>query len=956
MTIPLWSFLFLFSVFSSAFGELTCNSKDACKCYSSPTDFEIQCPPGDDFDLIVHVTQANTEISVDCATELKILHPYQLPNITMEYVEVFRMRSCPWPQKPFHTIIKTFSPRKVTSLNFIDSSGTKHVLTADYFQNLESLQHLNLNENRLTNLDEDVFKNMPNLLNLELEDNNIVLKKKMFRYVPQLEFLYLSGNGLENLPDGVFKPLKMLERLHLWNNKLKSLDRSTFRGLVSLQSLELSINQIESIAEDAFKDLKNLIQVNLSSNKLKMIPSSLFRYNRKLESLRMKNNFNLQLPDYLFANSTIKDVDLSNCRLQTIPEHIFENCANLSTIILENNHLKYLSQVLFKGLVNLKKINLQKNSISALASDVFSDLSALENLNLKANKLEHVYSKLFTNLTELRIVDFSRNRIITPIEEIIALEETPHLTQLDLRHNYISSIKLRYLKPRANITIRLNYNRITIVDFQDVDFKTTSAISQIYLNNNPIECCNNYDLVVFMKSSRKQSSIDIFPKKLTCLNSQESKNQTTVINVSANFTCSLGIFQKNFHCPDACTCSWKLLDKSVVIDCSYRKLTDFPIIDLTQNDRVEINLEGNYLSQVPELSAFHNVTKLFLAHNKIRKVLSVPPNLEVLELNHNHLNTLDPHIVSKLNSTRLLRLTLHDNPWVCDCNSASLANFLRQSNAVVTNDIACLNNKQRLVNLKKSDLCDNGKTMYLLSVVLVVLLIFAAGTACYYRYQQQIKIWLFSKNLCLWWVTEEDLDKNKTYDAFISYSHGDEQFVTENLLPTLEKSPQGYKLCVHYRNWIPGELITSQITNSVFQSKRTVVVLSENFLESVWGKMEFRTAHTHAMSEGRTRVIIVLYGDVDINSLDEELKMYLKTNTYVKWGDPYFWDKLKYALPHKKVQVGNKVRVNEEVTLIQSAPSSPGTTPPINLSPNLEKRNPFKFVQRMDGSKFSSLG
>ena len=277
---------------------------------------------------------------------------------------------------------------------------------------------------------------------------------------------------------------------------------------------------------------------------------------------------------------------------------------------------------------------------------------------------------------------------------------------------------------------------------------------------------------------------------------------------------------------------------------------------------------------------------------------------QVLNLSNNNIIRMSSDAINFLkNATTLQNLSLEANPWLCDCDARDFLNFI-QSKRVSSPEllkVKCNDYDVSISEMTPEELCPTEATLIIAGCLTIAAAGVIIGTlaAIYYRYQKEIKIWLYAHQCCLWFVTEDELDRDKLYDAFVSYSHKDDDFVENNILQKLEEGPRPYKLCIHTRDWLAGEWIPEQIARSVEESRRTIVILSPNFIESVWGRMEFRAAHCQALKEGRARVIIVMYGEIgSTENLDPELKSYLNMNTYVKWGDPWFWEKLKYALPH----------------------------------------------------------
>ena len=80
---------------------------------------------------------------------------------------------------------------------------------------------------------------------------------------------------------------------------------------------------------------------------------------------------------------------------------------------------------------------------------------------------------------------------------------------------------------------------------------------------------------------------------------------------------------------------------------------------------------------------------------------------------------------------------------------------------------------------------------------------------------------------------------NHTYDVFISYSSVDKPWVRDVLIKVLEEN--SLKVCVDYRDFVPGATIMENITRAITESKVTILVLTPSYVESKW--CHYETGH-----------------------------------------------------------------------------------------------------------------
>lgn len=251
----------------------------------------------------------------------------------------------------------------------------------------------------------------------------------------------------------------------------------------------------------------------------------------------------------------------------------------------------------------------------------------------------------------------------------------------------------------------------------------------------------------------------------------------------------------------------------------------------------------------------------------------------------------------------------------------------------------------------QTNLSDQQALLTLTTICVVLATCLLIVSICYYRNKQTVLAFVYIHFnpifVCLNF-NETDLDEEKLYDAFLSYSSADRDVVME-LIEKLEKpsemsnssicylqqqsnmpsihegnydqivpeinaelkgrketsdSSEHYSLCIHERDWLPGNLISWNIVNSVQNSRRTILILSKEFIQSIWFQVEFHTAYYQMLEDKMDRLIVVVKGELPPKEeLDKDLVFLLTTKTYLTWGEKWFWEKLKYALPHKQQKV-----------------------------------------------------
>ena len=218
-----------------------------------------------------------------------------------------------------------------------------------------------------------------------------------------------------------------------------------------------------------------------------------------------------------------------------------------------------------------------------------------------------------------------------------------------------------------------------------------------------------------------------------------------------------------------------------------------------------------------------------------------------------------------------ITIDLRKNPLLCTCNERDFVHWIQNAKTHKLHfkgieNVLCLNSDSNTMKILDVDLdqmaihCLSASVYISISVtaaILIGVMIGGFGMALYkkrwwFRYKYFLVTMMYKQH-----QQQQEAQRNYEYDAFVSYNSRDELWINEELQPKLEDE-FGLRLCLHQRDFVLGGDIMEQITSSIENSRKTLLILSPNFLASTWCHWEMNLAHNRLLITGQDVLMLAI--------------------------------------------------------------------------------------------------
>ncbi|XP_013111852.2 toll-like receptor 7 [Stomoxys calcitrans] len=844
----------------------------------------------------------------------------------------------------------------------------------DSFLPLYNLHTLNLAENRLHTLDDKLFNGLYVLSKLTLNNNLVsVIEPNVFKNCSDLKELDLSSNQLNEVPRAI-QDLSMLRTLDLGENQIRTIDNDSFKNLHQLTGLRLIDNQIGNISVGMFADLSRLSVLNLAKNRIQSIERGSFDKNYELEAIRLDRNFvsdingvfatlmsllwlnlsenHLVWFDYAFIPANLKWLDIHGNYIESLGNYYkLQEEIRVKTLDASHNRITEIGPMSIPNTVELLFIN--NNLISSIHPNTFVDKVNLARVDLYANAL----AKL--QLQQLRVAPVGPNKALpefylggNPFECDCTMDWLQRINNLTTRQHprVMDSHNIECVMPHARGAPVRPLGSLKSQDFlcrYDSHCFALCHCCDFDACDCEMTCPNN--CTCYHDQIWSTNVVDCGGQQTMELPRRVPMDSSVVYLDGNNFPVLKNhafIGRKNL----------KSLFVNASRVASIQNRTFAGLISLQT-----LHLEDNLMQTLQgyEFEHLSALRELYLHNNLLTTIenatLAPLQSLEVLRLDGNRLVTL-PIWQLQLPQFKTLRtIALGRNHWSCRCKFLQELTSYVADNAVIvqdSQDIFCMEDsssgrsdmgsgggggggRKRELDFNVTAACSDyyaGGSMLQHGIPKTYIPLLAAALALVFLLIVVIIIFVFRESLRIWLFAHYGVrvfgprceESEKLYDAILLHSAKDSEFVGQYLVAELETGRPPLRICLQHRD-LSHDATHYQILEASRVSRRVVILLTRNFLQTEWSRCELRRA-LHDALRGRPQKLVLIEEPEAIFEAENDIELlpYLKTTAvhHIRRGDRHFWEKLRYALP-VDYRSGNNYTLDHNHERIKQ-PASPG--------------------------------
>jgi Leucine-rich repeat (LRR) protein len=758
----------------------------------------------------------------------------------------------------------------------------------------------------LTALHKGDLDNLTHLLELEINHNShlSVIDPGTFEGMGSLRNLSISYNeNLTHLEAGVFDGL-----YNLWELRMKKCGFFDIgllapamapSSLPSLQKLVLDENPFQKIASNDLVPMNgsSLQHLHLIACQLDFIHPSALLPLRQLSALRLGQN-TLNSSTITGLVSYLADAGVPLCLLSLYgmgflrrpPMDVMKAVAdsNITHLVLARNQFPKLEAGSFPQMPRLQYIDLREVVATDLKPGTLSPrtMPNLRTLLIGGNMLSGVVPGVL--VPQLESLDVSANYGDPFTQSYFDVSEgsfvnMTNLSFLNLSYNNLRRVSRETFRGLENLNRHLGLKNASIYHLEEGAFENLGKLEFLNLEHNPFPRLYNLTAAMFR---------GLYNLRVLLLSGCEI----------------------SFLAPDV----FSYLPSLEYLSLRDNQLTTLsPALFVSLPHLIGIDLADNQLAY---------------ANNASQRLFENNTELEVVFLSRNKLTSLNPVMLE--DAVFLTRLEIYDNNILCQCvpflstkrwlNKRNLT--LLDMNIAGLSTLRCFSPDEstnrpvtEYINSLGGDCLlppsEESLAIWIIVLLVTFLVLSFAVVALAYHYRSYIRYWTFLARMDIWrrGLRRKACESyDYQYDAFVSYSNEDRNFVVR-LVAMLENYEPFLKLCVYERDFEIGSVISDSVLQSVALSRRTLLVISDAFARSQWCRWELQLAEHHRLflrdeNEGGDSLIMIKLGEVTETHMTPTLKYLLRTRIYLEWdSEPskqrQFWDKLRTALARPPVSI-----------------------------------------------------